>query len=300
MDAFIVIDKPRGISSQTAVSRLRRALGVAKAGHTGTLDPLATGVLPVALGEATKVIPYLDEDQKVYRVEGLMGIATDTYDAEGRETHRAERVEVSREALEEAVRGFLGEQDQMPPVYSAIKKAGKPLYSYARQGQEVEVPTRKVRMDRLDLESFDGARFSLRVECSKGTYIRSLVHDLGLRLGCWAHVTELRRLRSGPFSESQALPLEGIVSEPALAKGRDLSIESCLEYLPKLSLESELERDRVLSGVPLARIKQALGNTQDLGKTLALAYEGRIYALILAQAGGDFTYGRVLNRVGGL
>ncbi|MCC6273386.1 MAG: tRNA pseudouridine(55) synthase TruB [Deltaproteobacteria bacterium] len=299
MDAFLVLDKPRGLSSQQAVSRARRALGAAKAGHTGTLDPLATGVLPIALGEATKVIPYLDEDLKEYRVAARLGVATDTYDAEGRETQRSEEVRVGREALEAALAGFLGEQEQVPPPYSAIKRDGKPLYAYAREGREVELKPRRIRIDRLQLESFEAPMFCLTVACGKGTYVRSLIHDLGRRLGTWAHVTELRRLRSGPFTEAEALSLEDLERAPEAARGRLLEIEDCLGQLPRLSLADEEEKNRVLSGVPLRRIKQLIESKKLFHKPLALDFAGRIVAIVQDEGGPDFSYGRVLRREAG-
>lgn len=296
MDAFLVLDKPRGLSSQQAVSRVRRALGAGKAGHTGTLDPLATGVLPIALGEATKVIPYLEEDLKEYRVAARLGVATDTYDSEGREAHRSEGFAVERGALEAALSDFLGEQEQMPPPFSAIKKDGKPLYAYAREGKDVELKPRRIRIDALELLSFEFPDLSLKISCGKGTYVRSLIHDLGRRLGTWAHVTELRRLRSGPFTEAQALSLSDLEGDPKAARGRFLEIEACLEHLPRLPLASEEEKNRVLSGVPLRRIKQLIESNKFFNKPLALTFAGRIQAIVLDSGGPDFSYGRVLHR----
>lgn len=296
MDAFLVLDKPLGLSSQQAVTRARRALRADKAGHTGTLDPLATGVLPIALGEATKIIPYLDEDLKEYRVSALLGVATDTYDAEGSETHRSESCQAERSEVCRALEGFLGEQEQMPPLYSAIKKDGKPLYAYAREGREMAVEPRRVRIDSIQVEAFDFPHLTLSVRCGKGTYIRSLVHDLGIRLETWAHVTELRRLRSGPFVENQALALEMVEkASPTLGTGL-LSIEDCLSHLPQIPLDSEAELLRVQSGVPLRRIKQVLENKTYFNIPVALVFEGLIRAIILNSGAQDFSYGRVLHR----
>ncbi len=299
MDAFLVLDKPRGLSSQQAVSRVRRALGAEKAGHTGTLDPLATGVLPIALGEATKVIPYLDEDRKEYRVAARLGVATDTYDAEGRETHRSEGLSVERGALEAALAGFLGEQEQIPPPFSAIKKDGRPLYAYAREGKAVDLKPRRVRIDGLELEFFEFPDFGLRMSCGKGTYVRSLVHDLGQRLGTWAHVTELRRLRSGPFTEAQALGLADLERDPEAARDRLQDLEVCLSHLPQVPLANEEEKNRVLSGVPLRRVKQVIESNKLFHRPLALTFEGRIQAVVTDKGGPDFFYGRVLRRQAG-
>lgn len=296
MDAFLVLDKPRGLSSQQAVSRLRRILRADKAGHTGTLDPLATGVLPIALGEATKAIPYLDEDHKTYRVEARLGIATDTYDAEGRETHHAPEVVVDRAAVEAQLQGFLGAQLQVPPIYSAIKKDGKPLYAYARQGEEAELKPRPIRIDEIKLEAFQFPQLTLTVSCGKGTYIRSLIHDLGCRLGTWAHVTELRRLQSGPFTEAQALSFEELERDPGAALSRMLSIEACLGHLPQIPLKDLAEKTRVLSGVPLRRIKEVIEINGLFNRPLALVFEGQIQAIISDAGAQDFSYGRVFRR----
>ncbi len=295
MDAFLVLDKPQGLSSQQAVTRVRKALGAAKAGHTGTLDPLATGVLPIALGEATKVIPFLDEEKKEYRVEALLGVTTDTYDAEGQETSRQSAAGIARGDVAALLPGFLGEQAQIPPSFSAIKKLGKPLYAYAREGREVEAESRRIRIDSLELESFGEERLVLRVQCSKGTYIRSLVHDLGKALGCGAHVVALRRLASGLFGETQALSLDQVLSDPKATEAKLLSLESCLARMEALPLESEAERDRVRSGVPLHRISQLIVNKELFDRTLTLVFAEKIIALIESKQGGDFSYGRVLN-----
>src|SRR5918996_147242 len=193
MDGLLILDKPSGLTSQQALSRVRRALKVKKLGHTGTLDPLATGVLPIALGEATKIIPYLEETTKSYRVTGRLGETTDSYDSDGKTLRRADPAWVDHGQLVALIQNFLGPQEQVPPLYSAIKVQGRPLYSYARsgEGEDVELKPRQVHFAGLELEGFVSPDFVLRVDCSKGTYVRSLIHDIGERLGCGAHVTEL-------------------------------------------------------------------------------------------------------------
>lgn len=202
-----MIDKPTGFSSAAIVDKVKRALRADRAGHGGTLDPLATGVLPVCLGAATKLAQYLLADDKAYDAVGVLGVETDTLDRTGRVT--AERpAEVSEAALREVLARRLGVQRQLPPMYSAIKQGGKRLYDLARAGEEVERAPREIRIDRLELIAFEPPRFTVAIACSKGTYIRSLVADIGTELGCGAHMAELRRTRSGRFAIEQAVTLE--------------------------------------------------------------------------------------------
>ncbi len=298
MDGILILDKPSGLTSQQALSRVRRALKIKKLGHTGTLDPLATGVLPVALGEATKIIPYLEESTKVYRVTGRLGESTDSYDSDGTILRRADPTWVDRDRLREVLQLFLGPQEQVPPAYSAIKVQGRPLYDYARSGEEVELRPRQVHFIDLDLESFASPEFVLRVKCSKGTYIRSLIHDIGERLECGAHVTALRRLASGGFDLSEALGLEQILENPEQAASHLLSIERLLADWPKVELETS-ELDRVRAGVPLRRIQQWIEKGEPPSRRLVLVHASTIHALIESIPGGDFKYLRVFNREDG-
>lgn len=209
MDGVLVLDKPPGLSSAGAVDRVKRALGAARAGHGGTLDPIATGVLPICLGAATKLAPYLLADDKAYEAEGVLGVATDTLDRTGRVV--AERpVAVAEAALRAALARRTGEQDQVPPAFSAIKQAGVPMYRRARAGEVVQLAPRRIRIDRLELLAFEPPRFRIAVACSKGTYIRSLVADLGDDAGCGAHLAELRRTRSGRFRIEDAIALDRV------------------------------------------------------------------------------------------
>ena len=294
-DGFLILDKPSGMTSQDAVTRVRRSLHADKAGHTGTLDPLATGVLPIAWGEATKVIPFTGEDVKGYAVEGELGMATDTYDAEGQPAQRGDPSGVRREDLESALRRFLGEQVQIPPRFSAVKIKGKPAYSYAHRGQDVVLKPRSVLLSSVDLISFASPCFSLKVTCSKGTYIRTLVHDLGVALGCYAHVTGLRRFRTGPFTLDQALALEECERNPAHAQEHSLSIEQVLASLPKIPLIAE-EISLVRAGARLEGLNHWREIQMISGDLLALAYQGRIWALCRKEHGEEWKYARVLNR----
>ncbi len=194
-----------------AVDHVRKRLGVKRAGHGGTLDPIATGVLAVCLGEATKLAGYLQADDKAYEAELVLGVETDTLDRTGQVTATRDASEITREQVEAALLARMGEHDQLPPMFSAIKIDGRRLYHRARQGEEVERETRRVRFDQLDLLEFiPGAppRIRIAMACSKGTYVRSLIADLGTDLGCGAHMTELRRTRSGVFSIAQAHDLD--------------------------------------------------------------------------------------------
>ena len=211
MNGVLVLDKPAGMSSAQAVDHVRKRLGVKRAGHGGTLDPIATGVLAVCLGEATKLAGYLQADDKAYEAELVLGVETDTLDRTGQVTSTRDASGVTREQIEAALLARMGEHDQMPPMFSAIKIDGRRLYHRARQGEEVERETRRVRFDQLDLLEFvpgSPPRIRIAMACSKGTYVRSLIADLGTDLGCGAHMTELRRTRSGVFSIEQAHDLD--------------------------------------------------------------------------------------------
>lgn len=217
MDGIIVINKGEGLTSHDVVARVRRLARQKRVGHAGTLDPAATGVLPVLLGQATRVAEYLSESGKAYRAVVRFGVETNTYDREGEVTREASVADITRERIEAILPDFLGEQDQLPPIFSAIKRDGKPLYALARAGEEVVVEPRRVRIDALTIVAWESPDLTLDVECGKGTYIRSLAHDLGARLGCGAHLAALTRTRSGPFTLDQALTLEEL--EAALARG---------------------------------------------------------------------------------
>jgi tRNA pseudouridine55 synthase len=220
VNGILVIDKPAGMTSATAVEHVRRTLGIERAGHGGTLDPIATGVLPICVGAGTKLAQFLLAEDKAYEAEGVLGIETDTLDRSGRVV--CERtVDVSHDALATAIAAHLGEQAQIPPMYSAIKQGGVRLYHRARAGEEVERAPRKIRIDELTLLAFDPPRFRVAIACSKGTYVRSLIADLGSAVGAGAHLAELRRTRSGRFTIDQAVTLdrlaEATVIPPELA-----------------------------------------------------------------------------------
>ncbi len=205
---FIVVDKPKGLTSHDVVSKVRRLLGKReKVGHTGTLDPLATGVLILAVGKATRLSNYLLQRDKIYRVKGRFGLYSPTYDVDGK-LSSVECREVSEGELLLVLPRFTGEITQYPPPYSAIRVKGKRAYQLAREGKKVELPPRKVTVYSLKLLSFSSPTFELLVHCSSGTYIRSLVHDIGEALGCSAVVEELRRVCVGNICEDESVPLD--------------------------------------------------------------------------------------------
>jgi len=214
VDGVVLLDKPRGMTSNGALQAVRRLFGGVKAGHTGTLDPLATGLLPLCLGEATKYASGLLEADKTYEATIRLGVATTTGDAEGEAVFRGE-IAGCFERVPAILAEFTGEIDQLPPMFSALKHQGRPLYSYARAGEEVERRTRRVTVRALELLSPIGPEFKVRVLCSKGTYIRALAQDIGARLGCGAHLTALRRTAIGRLAIVEAVTLDCLESLPA-------------------------------------------------------------------------------------
>lgn len=212
LDGVLVLDKPAGCTSNEILQRVKRMYGADKAGHTGSLDPLATGVLPLCFGEATKFSQFLLDADKAYVVKARWGEKTNTADADGEIIETCSTEGVSREQVLATLPRFTGEIEQVPSMYSALKHNGQPLYKLARQGIEVERQARRIRIHQLDLLDFDAAHFSLFVRCSKGTYIRNLVEDIASAMGNLAHVVELRRTQAGPYGLDQAVTVEALVA----------------------------------------------------------------------------------------
>ena len=204
LHGFLIVDKPSGVTSFSIVSLVRRLTDVRRVGHAGTLDPLASGVLPVAIGHATRLIEYLDDELKTYVAAVHFGTATDTYDAEGIVTATVDAAHIDSASIEAALRAFVGSIEQRPPLYSALKVAGKPLYRYAREGADVAVAARRVYVESATLHAYADGVAEIEVRCGKGTYIRSLAHDLGAAVGCVAHLAALRRTSTGGFAIEQA------------------------------------------------------------------------------------------------
>ena len=237
-------NKPRGRTSFSVIGLVRRGTGVRRVGHAGTLDPLAEGVLLVCVGPAVRITEYLMDLPKVYRGTVHLGIETDTYDAEG-EVIATHDVTVSEDALRAALAAFTGEIEQRPPAHSAIKIAGRPAYERARKGEKIELALRKVNIYRLDLLRFEPPEVEIEMECSRGTYVRSLAHDLGQALGCGAHLSALTRTRVGPFHVEEALDEAAL--EAAFAGGAWPDalqpIDHGLMQLPALTVPIEDEKD---------------------------------------------------------
>ncbi|WP_296265821.1 tRNA pseudouridine(55) synthase TruB [Pseudomonas sp. MLB6B] len=225
VSGIILLDKPLGFTSNAALQKVRWLLNAEKAGHTGSLDPLATGVLPLCFGEATKFSQYLLDSDKGYETVMQLGQTTNTGDAEG-EVLQTREVTVGRADIEAALPAFRGPISQIPPMYSALKRDGQPLYKLARAGEVVEREPRSVTITRLELLESEGSRARLSVGCTKGTYIRTLVEDLGEALGCGAYVAELRRTHAGPFELAQTVTLEAL--EQAHAEGGNEALDRFL------------------------------------------------------------------------
>ncbi len=238
-DGVLLLDKPAGITSTRALARAKRLLGSLKGGHTGTLDPFATGLLPLVFGEATKFSRFLIDSRKAYQAVLRLGEETPTGDTES-EVSQRRPVEVDSKKIDEVLRTFLGVQIQIPPMHSAVHVAGRRLYDYARAGEEVERPTRQVEIESLERNAIDGADLSISVACSKGTYIRTLAQDIGLKLGCGAHLVGLRRTAVGGFVLGQAVTFETLDAEgPARARERLLPPEALVGALSRLDATAD-------------------------------------------------------------
>lgn len=236
VDGVLLLDKPGGITSNLALQKARRLLNAAKAGHTGTLDPLATGLLPLAFGEATKFCADLLEADKEYEATLALGVRTSTADAEG-EVVETRPVAVTRAQLEAVLARFTGAIEQTPPMHSALKRDGRPLYDYARRGIEIERAPRSVRIARLELLDFDGAGARVLVACGKGTYVRALAEDIGGALGCGAHLAALRRTRVGRMTLEHAVTLAALEAMPAAVRREWLlPVDALLRDLPRVDL----------------------------------------------------------------
>ena len=229
-EGLLLVDKPKGVTSHDVVDTLRRALGTRKIGHAGTLDPMATGLLLVGVGRATRLLRFLGDLPKTYEGTGRLGEETDTLDAEG-EVVRSAEVRSTEPDLERAMAALVGESMQRPPAYSAVKVGGRKLHEAARKGQAIEAEPRRIRVDAFDLLAFDGRDFDFRVMCSGGTYVRVLVADVGTALGCGAHLVRLVRTRIGRFDLSDAVPPD--------APGTPLPSESAVAHLPRVDLAAE-------------------------------------------------------------
>ncbi len=251
---FLNIYKPTGMTSHDVVAVLRRITKIKQIGHTGTLDPFAQGVLPVAIGKATRLIEFLDDD-KEYLAEVSFGKSTDTYDCEGSATFESDSKVTQRE-LQEALELFKGEILQYPPIYSAIKVKGKKLYEYARAGEEVKIEPRKVFIEKIELKDFDetSQKAQILIKCSKGTYIRSIAHDLGQNLGCGAHLSKLVRTQAGAFLEENSIMLDDMKT----IKDVENNLINPLELINLKKIELDDEEKKKISVGQFLPVKSGL------------------------------------------
>lgn len=244
VNGVLLLDKPQGASSNHALQRARRLFQARKAGHTGTLDPMATGLLPVCFGEATKFSSWLLDADKVYRTRVELGVTTDSGDAEGEVIARHAVPELDAQQLEQVLERFTGEIEQIPPMYSALKHHGRKLYELAREGKTVARAARRVTVYDARLLGFEGTAFELEVRVSKGTYIRTLAEDIGNAIGCGAHISQLRRLQVGPFTAQGMLTpevLEGLADQAA-RENVLLPVDVLVADLPRLDLGERAAR----------------------------------------------------------
>jgi tRNA pseudouridine55 synthase len=243
IDGLLLLNKPAGLTSNQALQRVKRLLNAKKGGHTGSLDPAATGMLPLCFGEATKVCAFLLDADKTYRVTARLGIATDTGDADGTEITTAAVPELATDKWREILESFLGESQQVPPMYSALKKDGKRLYTLARQGVTVEREPRPIRIDEISLLEIAGTRLVFWVHCSKGTYVRTLVEDIAKKAGTVAHTARLHRESVGDFQADDMLDLTGLEEVAAAGaeglKARLLPPDTALEGLAAVELDND-------------------------------------------------------------
>ncbi|WP_150466617.1 tRNA pseudouridine(55) synthase TruB [Francisella sp. SYW-9] len=284
LNGVIVVDKSKDISSNKVLQQLKYLFNAQKAGHTGTLDPMATGVLPICFGRATKIAQYLLDADKEYIATIKLGIETDSGDAEGKVIAENHSIPTLTESLIDNVLGqFRGEISQVPPMYSALKYNGQPLYKLAREGKKVEIKPRSIKIYELELLSFSETTIRVRVKCSKGTYIRSLAIDIGKQLGCGGHLIALQRTQSGPFDLDQAFTLEQLKDLNFEEKIASIAnIESVFVDKPIYSLEEKEKDDLYKRGL--------LADKPNLDKTVRIYDDGKFVAI------AEFEKGKLISK----
>lgn len=244
IDGLLLVDKPERITSLGVVKEVKRQLGVKKAGHIGTLDPFATGVLPIAINEGTKLVPFLSEEPKDYEAVMKLGEETTTDDLTGKIVSEKPWEGVTPEKIHDVFQTFLGKIQQLPPMFSAIKVQGKPLYRLARKGIEIERKYKEVQIFSIQIDEMDLPQISFRVSCSKGTYIRTIGRDIGRKIGCGAHLLRLRRVRSGPFAIERAIPWDRLneLSKAENLRSWLIPLKEALPHLPELIGDARLAK----------------------------------------------------------
>lgn len=291
-DGVLLLDKPVGYSSTQALARAKRFIGAAKAGHTGTLDPFATGLLPLVFGEATKFSRFLLDSRKVYDATLALGVETTTGDPEGEVVARRDPG-AALERIDEVLAAFVGGHDQMPPMHSAVRIQGRRLYEYARKGEEIGRAARRVEIEYIRRLFLRGHELGIAVACSKGTYIRALAMDIGRALGCGASLVGLRRTEVGPFRLEDALALDAVERDPAAARARLMAVDVLVAGLPRVEPPAE-QAARFAHGQPIACA--GVDEGAELG---VFAPGGRFLGVGLAQAGGRVAPLRLMSGVEG-
>jgi tRNA pseudouridine55 synthase len=278
MDGILNINKATGMTSHDVVARIRKLLRQKRVGHAGTLDPAASGVLPICVGQGTRVAEYLSESGKAYQAEIVFGVVTDTYDSEGSIIRTASTTDLTLPRIEAALVSFLGPQMQMPPRYSAIKLQGQPAYKRVRAGEEITLKPRPIKITRLEILSWLSPRLTLAIECSKGTYIRSLAYDLGEQVGCGAYLGALIRTRSGPFLLAESITLEQLPEavDTDTIQQHLFPPDRVLQDYPALTLD-EATTERVLHGNAFHYNLEAISTTPNLARVYN--QEGKFVAI---------------------
>jgi tRNA pseudouridine55 synthase len=292
LDGVLLLDKPAGASSNAVLQAVKRLFGAAKAGHAGTLDPLATGLLPILFGEATKFSQFALDAEKTDVARARLGETTTTGDAEGEVLERRP-CHVAAGEIEPALARFRGEIDQVPPMYSALKRGGRPLYALAREGREVHRQARRVHIRELELLAFSGDALELKVVCSKGTYVRTLVEDIGRALGCGAYLGALRRVQAGPFRIDQAVTLDALQAEDGDARDRRLlPVARLLEGMPRVELDPARARCFVQG-------RAVVGASAPAGPCGVFSEAGELLGLGRALDGGELRPQRLVSFASG-
>ncbi|MFC0269172.1 tRNA pseudouridine(55) synthase TruB [Kushneria aurantia] len=291
IDGVLLLDKGEGMTSNRALQQARGIFGAQKAGHTGTLDPMATGLLPLCFGEATKFSSWMLEADKRYLASVRLGAVTDSGDREGEILESRAVPALDDETLKAVLDEFVGDIDQVPPMYSALKVGGRPLYELARRGEQIERAARRVSIYHIGLVERRSEGFTIEASVSKGTYVRTLAEDIGARLGCGAHLDGLRRLASGPFDDSAMTTLETLEAlDPAARRERLLPVEVLLEHLPALAADDE-GAHRIRMGQTIALDDGGLA----IGSAARLYHDHTLLGVVTVSAPGQCSPRRLIN-----
>ena len=291
---IIPIFKPEGISSARVVAQVKKILGVKKAGHTGTLDPFATGLLLCAINKGTRISGFFLDGRKKYSAGICLGVETDTYDLTGRTVFTAPEdmmASLHRKTVENTIHAFIGIQDQVPPSFSALKHKGQPLYKLARQGKMIQKPARQIEIFDIHIQKIELPHLEIEVSCSSGTYIRSLAFDIGRRLGCGAHLSKLCRTASSAFVLEDAISLDALEKlDITTAEQRIVSLSDCLDFLPEIVVDDSIA-GKIKFGQPLVRKEMGSFLTDPDQSIRVVNHQNDLLAIIqLDQNGQSYKY----------